>query len=97
MTNQDNLILALKEVSATGANYRIKKPSKAKWVLNVAIFLAFYVIWYVAIRYAKWDVHPDAKDIRILIISLVLISVISPVLSVSLWNWIGRWVAKKLV
>ncbi len=97
ISKQKSFILPTKEISATGAKYRITKPSKKKWVLNIAIFIAFYAIWYVAIRYTNWDVKPTPKDIRTLVISLVIISIVSPVLSVFLWNWIGRWVAKKLV
>ena len=97
MSGQEKLVLPFKEISASSSRYRITKPSRKKWALNVAIFIAFYGIWYLAIRYTKWDVHPEAYEIRALVISLVVISVISPLLSVFLWNWIGRWVAKKLV
>ena len=97
MSEQKRLILPVKEVSAAGSRYSIKKPSKKKWILNVAIFLAFYAIWYVSIAYTNWDIKPTPEDRRTLIISLVVISVVSPVIAVFLWNWIGRWVTKKLV
>ena len=97
MSGQERYILPIKEISASESRYSIKKPTKKKWVLNVIIFIAFYGIWYVTIRFTNWDYDPKPYEIRNLVISLVVISITSPIVSVFLWNWIGRRVAKKLV
>ena len=97
MSGQEKFILPLKEVSAIGSKFRIIKPSKKKWILNIAIFITFYGFWYLALALPKWDKDPQKSYVIIIIILLVTISIISPILSIFLWNWIGRWVAKKLV
>ncbi len=97
LSDQQKLILPLKEISATSSRYKITKPSKKKWILNVTIFAAFYGFWYLALTIPKWDKNPQQSYITMIIILLVTISIVSPTLSIFLWNWIGKWVAKKLV
>ena len=97
MSSNREYLLPLQEISAEKSKFRIKKPSKKKWALNLVIFSMFYLVWYLTIRFIDWGDTPSKTDYRILIILLVVISFIFPLISVFAWHWVGKWVVKKLV
>jgi len=98
MTENPKHILPLREVSAKESKFHVIKPSKKTWALVAFIFFGCYIAWYLIIRFLQFpDVHLRSSDYSILAIILVSVSIISPIIAIFLWKWVGRWVTKKLV
>ncbi len=98
MSESPKHILPLREVSAKESKFHVLKPSKKTWALVVFIFFACYIAWWLMIRFLNFpDVHLRSSDYSILAVILVSVSIISPIIAVFLWKWVGRWITKKLV
>lgn len=97
MLESERLLLPLKEIETEKSNFRIKKPSKKKWILIVFIFVLFYVLIFLTIRYIPWDVKPSRSEVKLLIILILAVSLITPAISVFTWHWIGKLIVKNLV
>ena len=97
MLESDKYLLPLKEIEAEKSSFRIKKPSKKKWILIISIFVLFNVLIYLTIRYIPWDVNPSKGENRLLIILILSVSLVTPVISVFAWHWVSKFVVKKLV
>ena len=82
MNTSDRCLLPLKEIDTEKSNFRIKKPSKKKWALIIFIFVLFYVLIYLVIRYIPWDIKPSRSEIKLLIILILTVSFVTPAVSV---------------
>ena len=98
MAEESQLVLPIREISARRSIFHVKKPSKKTWIFVALIFFASYGIWYLIIRFLKFpDYTPKSSDYTILAIILVSVSILSPIIAIFLWNWLGKIVTQKLV
>jgi len=98
MSDENKLILPIREISAQRSIFHVKKPSKKTWIFVALIFFASYGIWYIIIRFLKFPYYtPKSSDYTILAIILISVSIISPIIAIFLWNWLGKLVTRKLV
>ncbi|MCG3217024.1 MAG: hypothetical protein KAS63_09895 [Candidatus Heimdallarchaeota archaeon] len=98
MSESPKHVLPLREVSAQKSKFHVIKPSKKTWALLVFIFFGCYIVWYLIIRFLDFpDVNLRSSDYSILAIILVTISLVSPIIAIFLWKWVGRLVTRKLV
>ncbi|MCK5140890.1 MAG: hypothetical protein KAQ70_01745, partial [Candidatus Heimdallarchaeota archaeon] len=88
-------LIPLKERDTENFFFKVIKPSKKVWFVSVLIFLSWYVAWFLLIRYLS--TASTLSEFRLIIILVAITSIVSPILGLFLWKWVGRWVSKKVI
>ena len=95
MKNNLDYLIPLKERDTKNFFFRIIKPTKKTWIISIVIFLSWYVGWFLAIRFLS--TASTKSQYNILIISISITSVLSPVLGLFIWKWVCSFVSRKFI